>query len=109
MQLKPSFNEYMAALISKFTAENPTAEVEWVDVPWADMEQKILSAIASGTAPDIANLNPQFATKLAEKEALEICKPQFLAKSKLFISLVFGKPINWKALPLGYLGMCPRM
>ncbi len=70
MQLKPSFNNYMPDLIANFTQQNPTALVEWVDVPWADMEQKILSAIASNTAPDVANLNPQFATKLAEKNAL---------------------------------------
>lgn len=70
MQLKPTFNDYMTGLITNFSQENPTAVVEWVDVPWADMEQKILSAIASNTAPDVANLNPQFATKLAEKNAL---------------------------------------
>jgi len=70
MQLKPTFDEYMTQLIADFSQENPNAQVEWVDVPWADMEQKILSAIASNTAPDVANLNPQFATKLAEKNAL---------------------------------------
>jgi len=70
MQLKPTFDQYMTELIDNFSRENPNALVEWVDVPWADMEQKILSAIASNTAPDVANLNPQFATKLAEKNAL---------------------------------------
>jgi len=70
MQLKPTFDAYMADLIAKFSQEQPTAEVEWVDVPWNDMEQKILSAIASSTAPDVVNLNPQFASKLAEKKVL---------------------------------------
>ena len=41
MQRKPSFNEYMAAWITNFNKANPTTELEW-----ADMEQKILSAIA---------------------------------------------------------------
>ncbi|AFY73989.1 ABC-type sugar transport system, periplasmic component [Synechococcus sp. PCC 7502] len=96
MQLKPTFNDYMAALISEFGKVNPNAEVEWVDVPWADMEQKILSAIASGTAPDVANLNPQFATKLAEKNALVDMQTAIPTQAQ---ALYF--PNIWKANQLG--------
>lgn len=70
MQLKPTFDAYMTDLIASFVSQNSGAQVEWVDVPWNDMENKILSAIAAQTAPDVVNLNPQFATKLAEKKAL---------------------------------------
>jgi len=70
MQLKPQFNKYMTELIAGFVKENPTAEVEWVDIPWGEMETKILSSVAAKTAPDVVNLNPQFASKLAEKKAL---------------------------------------
>ncbi|ELS33021.1 MULTISPECIES: ABC transporter substrate-binding protein [Pseudanabaena] len=70
MQLKPQFDKYMADLIAGFLKENPTAEVEWVDIPWGEMETKILSSVAAKTAPDVVNLNPQFASKLAEKKAL---------------------------------------
>ncbi|MEE3716911.1 sugar ABC transporter substrate-binding protein [Tumidithrix elongata RA019] len=70
MQLKPQFDAYMAGLISAFVKQNPNAEVEWVDVPWGEMENKILSSFAARTTPDVVNLNPQFATKLAEKKAL---------------------------------------
>ena len=70
MQLKPQFDKYMTDLITAFVKENPTAEVEWVDIPWGEMETKILSAVAGKTAPDVVNLNPQFASKLAEKKAL---------------------------------------
>lgn len=70
MQLKPQFDKYMTDLIAAFVKENPTAEVEWVDVPWGEMETKILSSVAAKTAPDVVNLNPQFASKLAEKKAL---------------------------------------
>jgi putative chitobiose transport system substrate-binding protein len=96
MQLKPTFNDYMATLIADFTKENPTAEVEWVDVPWADMEQKILSAIASNTAPDVANLNPQFATKLAEKNALVDMQTAISPQDR---ALYF--PNIWKSNQLG--------
>jgi putative chitobiose transport system substrate-binding protein len=70
MQLKPQFDKYMTELIAGFVKENPTAEVEWVDIPWGEMETKILSSVAAKTAPDVVNLNPQFASKLAEKKAL---------------------------------------
>ena len=96
MQLKPTFNDYMTALIAKFTEINPQAIVEWVDIPWADMEQKILSAIASGTAPDVANLNPQFATKLAEKNALVDMQTAISSEEQ---ALYF--PNIWKANQLG--------
>lgn len=70
MQLKPQFEQYMTNLIAGFVKENPTAEVEWVDIPWGEMETKILTVVAAKTAPDVVNLNPQFASKLAEKKAL---------------------------------------
>ncbi|WP_408008499.1 ABC transporter substrate-binding protein [Pseudalkalibacillus sp. A8] len=70
MQLSPTFDDYINGVISDFEEENPDIKVKWVDVPWADMEKKILAAVASETAPDVANLNPQFASKLAELDAL---------------------------------------
>ncbi|MGP4079248.1 ABC transporter substrate-binding protein [Pseudalkalibacillus sp. R45] len=70
MQLSPTFDDYINGVIADFEKENPDIKVKWVDVPWADMEKKILAAVASETAPDVANLNPQFASKLAELDAL---------------------------------------
>lgn len=70
MQLKPQFDKYMTTLIAAFMKENSTAEVEWIDIPWGEMETKILGSVAAKTAPDVVNLNPQFASKLAEKKAL---------------------------------------
>jgi putative chitobiose transport system substrate-binding protein len=70
MQLKPQFDGYMKDLIAAFEKVNPETKIEWVDIPWAEMESKILSAVAAKTAPDVVNLNPQFAAKLAEKKAL---------------------------------------
>jgi len=44
-------------------------KVRWVDVPWADMQSKILTAVTAGTAPDVVNLNPDFAAQLAGRKA----------------------------------------
>ncbi|MGC1308122.1 MAG: sugar ABC transporter substrate-binding protein [Phormidesmis sp.] len=69
MQLSPKFDDYFGQLITDFEAENPDITVKWVDVPWADMETKILAAVSAGNAPDVVNLNPNFASQLAAKGA----------------------------------------
>ncbi|MBD0334015.1 MAG: sugar ABC transporter substrate-binding protein [Cyanobacteria bacterium Co-bin13] len=69
MQLQPQFTDYFNTLIAQFEAEHPGVKVRWVDVPWADMQSKILTAVSAGTAPDVVNLNPDFASQLASKNA----------------------------------------
>jgi putative chitobiose transport system substrate-binding protein len=70
MQLSPQLDGYMNGLIARYEAAHPGTTVKWVDLPWAEMERKVLTAIAAGQAPDVVNLNPQFAAKLAEFGAL---------------------------------------
>lgn len=69
MQLQPQFTAYFTELIDRFEAENPGLQVRWVDVPWEAMESKILTAVSAKTAPDVANLNPNFASQLAARNA----------------------------------------
>jgi len=69
MQLQPQYTDYFTGVISQFEAENPTLKINWVDVPWSGMESKILTAVAAKTAPDVVNLNPNFASQLASKGA----------------------------------------
>lgn len=69
MQLQPKFTDYFNALITEFEAANPSIKVRWVDVPWAGMESKILTAVVAKTPPDVVNLNPNFASQLAERGA----------------------------------------
>lgn len=68
MQLQPKFTDYFKTLIAEFEAQNPGTKVKWVDVPWAAMESKVLTAVSSGTVPDVINLNPDFASKLASRQ-----------------------------------------
>lgn len=70
MQLSPTFDDYINGAIAAFESENPGIKVKWVDVPWGDMETRILTAASSGDMPDIANMNPHFAQKLAQLDAL---------------------------------------
>lgn len=69
MQLQPEFTDYFNQLITGFEQENPGVTVKWVDVPWADMQSKILTAVSANTAPDVVNLNPDFAAQLAGRNA----------------------------------------
>ncbi len=69
MQLQPQFTDYFNQLITSFEQENPGVKVKWVDVPWADMQSKILTAVSANTAPDVVNLNPDFAAQLAGRNA----------------------------------------
>jgi putative chitobiose transport system substrate-binding protein len=69
MQLQPEFTDYFNQLIARFESEHPETKVRWVDVPWADMQSKILTAVSAKTAPDVVNLNPDFAAQLAGRNA----------------------------------------
>ncbi|NJK41036.1 MAG: sugar ABC transporter substrate-binding protein [Acaryochloridaceae cyanobacterium SU_2_1] len=68
MQLSPKFDSYFEQLIDTFETENPGVKVKWTDVPWAAMQSKILAAVAAKTAPDVVNLNPDFASQLASQD-----------------------------------------
>ncbi len=69
MQLQPKFTNYFKQRIALFEAKNPGVKVHWVDIPWAAMENKILTAVSAKTAPDVVNLNPGFASQLASRNA----------------------------------------
>jgi putative chitobiose transport system substrate-binding protein len=68
MQLQPKFTEYFASLNSNFE-QGQEMTIRWVDIPWSAMESKILTAISANTAPDVVNLNPNFASQLATRNA----------------------------------------
>lgn len=70
MQLSPFHDDYVRGVIASFERTHPGVTIQWVDVPWAEMERKTLAALAARNAPDVVNLNPQFAAKLAEFGAL---------------------------------------
>lgn len=69
MQLQPQFTDYFNNLIANFEAKNPGVKIRWVDVPWSAMDSKILTAVSAKTAPDVVNLNPDFASQLASRNA----------------------------------------
>ena len=70
LQLSPRFDSYLNGLVEQWEAQNPDVDVRWTDIPWGAVEQKLLAAVFARTAPDLVNLNPKFAAKLASRGGL---------------------------------------
>lgn len=70
LQLSPKFDSYLNGLVEQWEARNPDIDVRWTDIPWGAVEQKLLAAVFARTAPDVVNLNPKFAAKLASRGGL---------------------------------------
>ncbi|MDB5100137.1 MAG: putative chitobiose transport system substrate-binding protein [Cyanobacteria bacterium RYN_339] len=84
MQLKPTFETYMTGLIAAWEKTHPGVKVTWVDLPSSEIENKTLTAAASGHAPDLVNLNPAFANKLANAKALKTLPVDAAYKDQFF-------------------------
>ena len=70
LQLSPKFDAYLKDLVEQWEVRNPDVDVRWTDIPWGAVEQKLLAAVFARTAPDVVNLNPKFAAKLASRGGL---------------------------------------
>jgi putative chitobiose transport system substrate-binding protein len=75
LDLAPKFNDTIEAVIAAWEGQHPGMSVRWTDVPWAQVERKLLAAVFARTAPDLVNLNPPFAANLASKEGLLDLEP----------------------------------
>lgn len=64
------FTPYFQKLVSDFEKENPGTKVNWIDQPGDGYEDKILQQADSNELPDVVNLPPEFAYKLAQVNML---------------------------------------
>lgn len=64
-----SIDAYKAA-IKDFEAKNPTITVDMQIVPWADQQQKITTALASGSLPDVSMLGNDVVAQYAANGSL---------------------------------------
>jgi ABC-type glycerol-3-phosphate transport system substrate-binding protein len=70
LQLR-DFKPLIEGWIIDYEEAHPTIEINWVDVPFSEGEKRALSAMMSPHVPDVINLNPAFASTLAERQVLE--------------------------------------
>lgn len=64
------FTPYFEDLVKAFQEANPGVTVKWIDQPGDGYEDKILQQANSGELPDVINLPPEFAYKLAQVDQL---------------------------------------
>ncbi|AJY74075.1 ABC transporter substrate-binding protein [Paenibacillus beijingensis] len=70
ISLQPKFNDFFNGLIDKYEQSHPGVTVDWKDYPYDAIQSKLLATAAGGDAPDVVNLNTEFANQLATKGAL---------------------------------------
>ncbi len=80
LQLR-DFTPLIRSWITDYEATRPQVRIHWVDVPFAEGEKRALTAMLSPQVPDVINLNPAFASTLAERHALLDLSPYFKGES----------------------------
>lgn len=70
LSLKPTYTAYVDAMRSAYEASHAGLTVEWLDVPERVLMQKLLASLAGGDSPDLVNLGPVEAMRLAQNNAL---------------------------------------
>lgn len=82
ISLQPTFTDFFNGLIKDYEAANPNVTVKWTDLPYDSIQEKLVTAAAGGTSPDVVNLNTQMALTLAGKGALVDLEAEATADQK---------------------------
>lgn len=67
---RPSNLKAMDEIIKNFVAKNPNITINVVQTPWSSAEQKVTTAIASNSLPDLSQLNQTGAADYGAKDIL---------------------------------------
>ncbi|HTD46473.1 MAG TPA: extracellular solute-binding protein, partial [bacterium] len=68
--LQPLLTAYVQDMIGRYERTHPGVRVRWIDLQFQSLDQKLLSAIAGGVAPDVVNLNTEITVRMAQAHAL---------------------------------------
>lgn len=61
----------LPALLKKFTAQNPDCNITMTPIPWSSAHDKITSAIAGGTTPDLTQIGNTWMSEFVGLEAFD--------------------------------------
>lgn len=75
--------EKLPQLAKEFEAANPGAKIEVTAIPWTEAHDKIASAIAAGTTPDVSLIGTTWMAEFAKTGAIDPV-PGLVDKSKFF-------------------------
>lgn len=65
-----AFDPYLNSVIAEYEKLHPDVIIKRVDIPFSEGEKRSLAAVMSKKTPDLINLNPDFSSILASKNAL---------------------------------------
>jgi putative chitobiose transport system substrate-binding protein len=70
INLKKNFQAYIEGLISSYESSHPNVKINWVDVPGADVDKKLITALSSDSIPDVVNETTLGLSKLQSYDAV---------------------------------------
>lgn len=68
--LLPTYQGYLQGLVDSYQAENPNVTVQWQDLPQDALQNKLVTAIASNTAPDVVDVGATIFGIMASRGAV---------------------------------------
>ena len=70
-QTESGLSQYQREAVKRFEAENPGIKVEVTTVPYPEYQQRLLTAVQGGNAPDVSTLDQIWIAAFAEAGAIE--------------------------------------
>lgn len=77
-----SYEPLMNGLIKQFEAANPGIRIKWVDVPFGEVQTRLVQAVAAKRVPDVVNLSYEWTHRFAAEGAL-VPLQKYLSKADL--------------------------
>lgn len=69
-QTESGLSQFQQAAVDRFMAENPDIKVEVTTIPYPEYQQRLLTAVQGGNAPDVATLDQIWVGAFAEAGAI---------------------------------------
>ena len=70
-QTESGLSEYQQEAVQSFEAENPGIKVEVTTIPYPEYQQRLLTAVQGGNAPDVSTVDQIWVAAFAEAGAIE--------------------------------------
>src|SRR5436853_3853515 len=69
-QTESGLSQYQQEAVKSFEAENPDIKVEVTTIPYPEYQQRLLTAVQGGNAPDVSTLDQIWIAAFAEAGAI---------------------------------------
>jgi ABC-type glycerol-3-phosphate transport system substrate-binding protein len=70
-QSESGLSQYQQEAVKRFEAENPGVKVEVTTIPYPEFQQRLLTAVQSGNAPDVSTVDQIWVAAFAESGAIK--------------------------------------